>query len=689
MNLNMYAETPQEKQERMQREKEAKEREKLFRVFPISNEERNKMAFPTNQVRTTKYHQVIYLYKALVAQCMRLPVMYFIAMTVLEVITAISPYNPIPNFVTLVFVICLAAIREAFEDIERYKMDLKVNTTFTVKYTNGRWNRVGWKDIIVGDIIRIKANEFVPADCVCLATSNYNGAFYLQTNFLDGKTTLQRKQTVNSTNEIIGNGEIFRLVGEAEMNTLSSDMEEFDGMILIGEDIDAEFTEKNYLPRGAVLRNTDWVIGLVGYTGLECKIYLNQSPNRAKVSKVERVIDVGLFMIIGLQFVAGLIMGVLAGINASQVGGAYAELTGGSSQDFIVGLIGIFSFFILTNQMVPLVLILSLEMIRMTLCVFVKRDELMYSSQMGTYANVISSNILEELGQVKYVISDKTGTITNNKFQLKLMMIGAELYGSTDCLSDVVGFQSAVGGMPPVQDSSGDLEYVFEDDRLAQLWDNYMSENPGIDFRLSEKNTGKNVVHHRSQIDLVKEFLTFLALCNSCEVVLDENRNEVTYQGIYPDEVATTDAAKKLGAELVESGSFFKRVNVLGKEQYFEILKNIKFNSLRRRSTMIVKHKGVIQLYCKGETEVIYGLLSEHQSPGAIDNNRTLLGAAASRGLRVMCYGTRIISENEYLEFDKRVEKAMKNQNEEEKEKLISRSVLTTKTKLLTRSNTA
>src|SRR3990167_4753780 len=317
MNLNMYAETPQEKQERMQREKEAKEREKLFRVFPISNEERNKMAFPTNQVRTTKYHQVIYLYKALVAQCMRLPVMYFIAMTVLEVITAISPYNPIPNFVTLVFVICLAAIREAFEDIERYKMDLKVNTTFTVKYTNGRWNRVGWKDIIVGDIIRIKANEFVPADCVCLATSNYNGAFYLQTNFLDGKTTLQRKQTVNSTNEIIGNGEIFRLVGEAEMNTLSSYMEEFDGMILIGEDIDAEFTEKNYLPRGAVLRNTDWVIGLVGYTGLECKIYLNQSPNRAKVSKVERVIDVGLFMIIGLQFVAGLIMGVLAGINAS------------------------------------------------------------------------------------------------------------------------------------------------------------------------------------------------------------------------------------------------------------------------------------------------------------------------------------------------------------------------------------
>ena len=88
---------------------------------------------------------------------------------------------------------------------------------------------------------------------------------------------------------------------------------------------------------------------------------------------------------------------------------------------------------------------------------------------------------------------------------------------------------------------------------------------------------------------------------------------------------------------------------------------------------MIVKHKGIIQLYCKGDTEVIYSLLSEHQSPGAIESNRTLLGTAAGRGLRVMCYGTRIVSENEYLEFDKRVEKAMKIPNEEEKEKLISK----------------
>ena len=109
-----------------------------------------------------------------------------------------------------------------------------------------------------------------------------------------------------------------------------------------------------------------------------------------------------------------------------------------------------------------------------------------------------------------------------------------------------------------------------------------------------ERHTSRVMFQMDDQLSMIQEFLLECAVCNSCEVSVDQETNETKYSSIYPDELASVDLAKKLGVELVEAGTFFKRVNFLGKEEYFEIIKNIRYNSLRRRSTIILKQGELI-----------------------------------------------------------------------------------------------
>lgn len=666
-------ETPEQREERLKKEKEEKLKERYSRVFSISNEEKNRLLFPSNEVNSTQFNNILMLYKPFLNQLRRVPIIYFVFMTFLEIFTSISPYPSIPTYVVILFVICLSTIREAFEDVGRYKTDLKINTAGVVKYKFGKWHRVNWRNIFVGDIIRLKESDTVPADCVCLASANDDRSFYLQTNSLNGRTTLTKRKSLEISNVLIGNGEVVRLTGEAEFNQVSNSFDEFDGMILLGEDYDVEFDARNFLPRGAMLRNTDWVVCLVGFTGKDTKIFMNSGEEpRRKVSKVERVIDIGVLVIVGGQLIVAVVVSILSGIWIKD-NRVYEAFTGTLPADVLYGLSALLSFLILSNQMVPVSLVLCLEMVRMTLTYFVEKDELMYDTNASCYAEVLNSNVLEELGQVKYIVSDKTGTISSNKFQLKLLMMGKVLYGDPNGLSDTIG---ATRGVSQISEQSLDIEYSFEDARLKDLSD-YGSVNDEVaDLKLNERTTGRTIFHLKYQRDVIKEFLIMCAVCNGCEVSHHPDTLETVYHGMYSDEVAIVQAAKRLGVELLETGTFFRRVNVFGKEYYGEVLKVIRFNSKRRRSTVIVKHEGIIKLFCKGVPEVLYEILSQHQDIEPVTSNSTLHNAASQRGMRTICYAERIVSESEYIEFEKRVTRALRSVSVEEKERLISRLII-------------
>ena len=56
----------------------------------------------------------------------------------------------------------------------------------------------------------------------------------------------------------------------------------------------------------------------------------------------------------------------------------------------------------------------------------------MYDKENDFHAIARTSNLNEELGQVKYIFSDKTGTLTKNLMQLKRCSISGILYGTID-----------------------------------------------------------------------------------------------------------------------------------------------------------------------------------------------------------------------------------------------------------------
>jgi P-type E1-E2 ATPase len=61
----------------------------------------------------------------------------------------------------------------------------------------------------------------------------------------------------------------------------------------------------------------------------------------------------------------------------------------------------------------------------------------MYDKSEDRYAKAVTSTLNEELGQIEFIFSDKTGTLTCNKMEFKLCVIGDELYGDTSVLADI------------------------------------------------------------------------------------------------------------------------------------------------------------------------------------------------------------------------------------------------------------
>ena len=62
-----------------------------------------------------------------------------------------------------------------------------------------------WKNIAVGDIIRLSSDDEVPADMLLLNASDEGGICYVSTASLDGETNLKQKQPVT----FLENGKVY------------------------------------------------------------------------------------------------------------------------------------------------------------------------------------------------------------------------------------------------------------------------------------------------------------------------------------------------------------------------------------------------------------------------------------------------------------------------------------------------
>ncbi|ETO24785.1 P-type ATPase, partial [Reticulomyxa filosa] len=438
----------------------------------------------------------------------------------------------------------------------------------------------------------------------------------------------------------------------------------------------------NLLIRGSELRNSDWVYALVIYTGFDCKIFQNNRSEKfqqAKRSSVEKKMNRFIFMMVVIQFMVCVLCAVGSGVWMS--GNSEAWYLDDSESVKSSAMIKFFTWFIIFAQLIPISLLVSMEMVKYVQALFMQWDTRMYVHLHGrqdVFCNVQNSGLNEELGQIQYVFSDKTGTLTENILEFRKCVIGNEQFGKGETeitratklkqlqYSDAAKGQNILPSSYVASRSNSVATMVLEkeDSVLGKHpdGDDSVMYFPHVNFdentRLSQflhdavTNEKQGNSHMTSvQASLVRRFLTVLALNNSSFPFQDKHTQQNVIRASSPDDQCLAYFAKFIGVELVKKAlpivhlrlSFNNNVkkddHSAITEQFvkWEQLAELEFTSKRKRMTTIFRNRKTkkIHVMTKGADSEMIKLLSSEKNP-TLKFSEEQLDAYAEEGLRTL-----------------------------------------------------
>uniref|UniRef100_A0A8I3W866 Phospholipid-transporting ATPase n=1 Tax=Callithrix jacchus TaxID=9483 RepID=A0A8I3W866_CALJA len=572
--------------------------------------------FRDNQISTAKYSVLTFLPRFLYEQIRRAANAFFLFIALLQQIPDVSPTGRYTTLVPLIIILTIAGIKEIVEDFKRHKADNAVNKKKTIVLRNGMWHTIMWKEVAVGDIVKVVNGQYLPADVVLLSSSEPQAMCYVETANLDGETNLKIRQGLSHTADMQTREVLMKLSGTIECEGPNRHLYDFTGNLNLDGKSLVALGPDQILLRGTQLRNTQWVFGVVVYTGHDTKLMQNSTKAPLKRSNVEKVTNVQILVLFGILLVMALVSsaGALYWNRSHGEKNWYIKKMDTTSDNFGYNLL---TFIILYNNLIPISLLVTLEVVKYTQALFINWDTDMYYIGNDTPAMARTSNLNEELGQVKYLFSDKTGTLTCNIMNFKKCSIAGVTYGHFPELTREPSSDDFCRMPPPCSDSCD-----FDDPRLL-----------------------KNIEDRHPTAPCIQEFLTLLAVCHT--VVPEKDGDNIIYQASSPDEAALVKGAKKLGFVFTARTPFSVIIEAMGQEQTFGILNVLEFSSDRKRMSVIVRTpSGQLRLYCKGADNVIFERLSKDSK--YMEETLCHLEYFATEGLRTLCVAYADLSENEY-----------------------------------------
>ncbi|XP_050303253.1 probable phospholipid-transporting ATPase IM isoform X2 [Anthonomus grandis grandis] len=595
--------------------------------------------YASNFIKTSKYSILTFLPLNLFEQFQRLANFYFLCLLVLQLIPAISSLTPVTTALPLIGVLGLTAIKDAYDDIQRHISDSHVNNRKSKVVRNGKLVQEKWSAVQVGDIIRMDNNTFVAADLLLLTSSEPNGLCYIETSELDGETNLKCRQCLVETAEM-GQDDalISEFDGEIVCEQPNNLLNKFEG-VLIWKGKTYSLDNDKIILRGCVLRNTAWCYGVVIFAGKDTKLMQNSGKSKFKRTSIDRLLN---FLIIGIVFFLlsmCLFCMVACGIWESLVGRYFqtflpwdtlvpSEPLGGAT---IIALLVFFSYAIVLNTVVPISLYVSVEVIRFVQSFLINWDEQMYYKKYNAYAKARTTTLNEELGQIEYIFSDKTGTLTQNIMTFNKCSIGGACYG------DIIDPHS--GDVIEITDDTEPVDFSFNA--------NYEPEFRFYDQQLLE------AVRRRDKDCF--QFFRLLALCHT--VMSEQSDGKLEYQAQSPDEAALVSAARNFGFVFKERTPNSITIEVMGTKEVYELLCILDFNNIRKRMSVILRKDGKLTLYCKGADNVIYERLKQGQEEIKV-RTQDHLNKFAGEGLRTLCLAYCDLEENFFNDWKQRHQEA-------------------------------
>ncbi|XP_039128740.1 phospholipid-transporting ATPase 1 [Dioscorea cayenensis subsp. rotundata] len=617
-------------------------------VFINDPEKTNeRLDFAGNAIRTGKYSVLTFLPRNLFEQFHRVAYLYFLAIAILNQLPQLAVFGRGASILPLAFVLLVTAVKDAYEDFRRHRSDRIENSRLALALDNLSFVHKCWKDLRVGEVIKISANDTIPCDMVLLSTSDPTGVAYLQTINLDGESNLKTRYAKQETLSKTPDNGIPSISGVIRCEKPNRNIYGFQAnMEIDGKRI--SLGPSNIILRGCELKNTSWAIGVVVYAGRETKVMLNSSGAPSKRSRLEshmnRETILLSFLLIILCSIVTFLAGFWLGHHKKELNSSpyFRKSNFGRDGDnynyYGIGMEIFLTFLksvIVFQIMIPISLYISMELVRLGQAYFMIRDSNLYDEASNSRFQCRALNINEDLGQIKYVFSDKTGTLTENKMEFQCASIRGVDYS---------GEKVTVG------------EYSIKVG--DQVWRPKMNIKTDPEL-LGLLRGGRESERRKYACD----FLLALAACNTIVPLVvdttDPKLKLVDYQGESPDEQALVYAAASYGFVLVERTSGHIVIDVLGDRQRFDVLGLHEFDSDRKRMSVIIGCPDkTVKLFVKGADSSMFGVIDKSRNMDVVRATESHLHSYSSIGLRTLVVGMRELNSSEFEEWQSAYEKA-------------------------------
>ncbi|CAL1705702.1 unnamed protein product [Somion occarium] len=568
------------------------------------------------------------------------------------------------------------------------------------------WKLTTWEDVRVGDVVKIMDGESIPADVLICASSEDENVAFVETKNLDGETNLKSRSAVpvlthlRSAQASAARKSAFHV----ECGPPDTNLYRVEAAVVTPDEQKSPVDISMMLLRGTVLRNTDWVIGIVLFTGQDTKIVMNSGNTPSKRSRVERQMNPQVFINLILLAMAAVACGVVDAILEQRNYPRGAPwLFGATLNDDnpkINGLVT-WAFALITFQnIVPISLYISIEAVRTVQALWIYFDKEIYYEKTDQATLARSWNLSDDLGQIEYIFSDKTGTLTQNAMVFRQCSIGGKVYKGDpepegveefvtkiEVIDDMSSVDMPAKGYPVPEDNASGSQHKLSGSNSPGTDSDSTDPKKAMAVKLSD-----GVLHHFRDSDLTTDlkaaaespprspqdprilngFWTVLALCHTVLTSVDPETKAIEYKAQSPDEAALVQAAADVKfvfrgreREILTLTTPFSE-----KPERYELLNVLEFNSTRKRMSVIVRKQDEepsrILLLTKGADNVIFERLGRGNEE-LKEITEKQLGEFASDGLRTLTLAYRVIPDAEYEEWSERYREATVSLDDREK----------------------
>ncbi|BGP27606.1 Putative aminophospholipid-translocase [Rhodotorula toruloides] len=605
--------------------------------FNETPSKRKKSQFAPNLVKNQKYNVATFLPLVLYEQFKFFYNLYFLLVALSQFVPALRIGFLATYIVPLAFVLAVTIGKEAFDDYKRYLRDRAANSALysclvphsastphshhasSSTPSSAPLKPIPASNLRVGDLVFLEKNDRVPADILLLRTSDPSGTCFVRTDQLDGETDWKLRVAVERTQALQSDADLLEIDGDVYADPPTKDIHTFVGTLTMrslpercrgagangadeARDEEADLvadhpveplTAENMLWANTVLAAGN-AVGMIVYTGRETRAVMNTSQPGTKVGLLDHEINRLAKILCAVTFALSVILVALNGFRGHWW-------------------VYVFRFLILFSSIIPISLRVNLDMGKT-----VYAHQIMHDPEIPETI-VRTSTLPEELGRIEYLLSDKTGTLTQNEMELKKLHLGTMSYGIDSM--DEVAHQLATA-----------------------LGESKTNAGPQLATGVALATRGRRDMSSR-----VKDVALALGLCHNVTPVVDEADGSITYQASSPDEVAIVRFTESIGLTLsARDRTSITLRTAAGASLSYDVLEIFPFTSESKRMGIVVRerHTGEIVFYQKGADVVMARIVAYN------DWLEEECGNMAREGLRTLVMARKRLSEETWREFD-------------------------------------